>query len=95
MFEKCNCYYVTGSIIDCFDIFRIDNFDLTNEPCGRPESRLNGDELKVTVVFSSSQSAYKLSFKFVDNNSLFLNKVVLSICNLLTSFALFFCKFHS
>lgn len=94
MFEKCNCYYVSGSIIDCFDIFRIDNFYLTNEPCGRQESRLNDDELKVTVVFSSSQSAYELSLKFVDNNSLCLNKVIFSICKLLTSFALFLCKFH-
>ncbi|GFV81349.1 hypothetical protein TNCV_4773751 [Trichonephila clavipes] len=46
-----------------FAVFRTRNFDLTNEPRGRPESKVSNDELMVTLVSDPSQNAYKLSLK--------------------------------
>jgi len=52
------------TVSNWFAKFRTGNFDLTNEPRGRPESKVNNDELKVIVEFDPSQSAYELSLKF-------------------------------
>ena len=52
------------TVSNWFAKFRTGNFDLTNEPRGRPESNVNNDELKVAVESEPSQSAYELSLKF-------------------------------
>ena len=40
------------------------NFDHTNEPRGRLEPKVHNDELKVTVEYDPSKSAYELLLKF-------------------------------
>lgn len=40
------------------------NFNLTNKPCGGPETRINNDEQKVPVGSDPSQSVYDLALKF-------------------------------
>lgn len=67
-------------------IFRTGNFDFIDEARSR---RINGDELKVTVVFNSSQNVYELSLKFGENNSLSLNEIIPYISELSTNFAFF------
>ena len=52
------------TVSNWFAKFRTGNFNLTNEPRGRPESKVNNDELKVIVESDPSQSAYELSLKF-------------------------------
>jgi len=47
-----------------FAKFRTGNFDLSNELRGRPKSKVNNDELMVTVESDPSQSTYELSLKF-------------------------------
>lgn len=52
------------TVSNWFAKFRTGNFDLTNEPRGCPESKVNNDELKVTVESDPSQRAYELSLEF-------------------------------
>ncbi|XP_076673232.1 histone-lysine N-methyltransferase SETMAR-like [Andrena cerasifolii] len=52
------------TVSNWFAKFRTGNFDLTNEPRGRPESKVINDELKVAVESDPSQSVYELSLKF-------------------------------
>ena len=46
-----------------FTKFRTGNFHHTNEPRGRPKSKVNNDELKVTVEPDQSHNGYKLFLK--------------------------------
>lgn len=47
-----------------FKKFRSGDFNITNEPRGRPKTRLDNDVLKATVEANSSQSARELSLMY-------------------------------
>ncbi|EFN65803.1 Histone-lysine N-methyltransferase SETMAR, partial [Camponotus floridanus] len=47
-----------------FKRFRSGNFDLSNEPRGRPETQVDNDVLKATVEADPSQSARELALTF-------------------------------
>ena len=47
-----------------FKKFRSGDFDLSNEPRGRPKTRVDNDVLKATVEANSSQSARELSLMY-------------------------------
>ena len=51
------------------------NIDLTNEPCGCPESKVNNDELKITFESEPSQGAYALSLKFGVSKQIILTEL--------------------
>jgi histone-lysine N-methyltransferase SETMAR len=55
-----------------FDRFRSGNFNIDNEPRGRPETKVNNDELKVIVEADSSQSTSELAAAFNVNDKTIL-----------------------
>lgn len=52
------------TVSNWFTKFRKDNFNLTNEPRGRPESKVCNDKLKIIIESNPCQSAQELSVKF-------------------------------
>jgi len=47
-----------------FEKFRSGDFDLENEPRGRPETKVDNDELKVVVEADTSQTTRELAARF-------------------------------
>lgn len=52
------------TVSNWFSKFRKDNFNLQNEPRGRPESKVCNDKLKMIIESNPCQSAQELSVKF-------------------------------
>ena len=55
--------YSHNTVSFWFEKFRSGNFSLENEPCGRPQPKVNNDELKTIVKSSTSQPTRELEFK--------------------------------
>lgn len=57
-----------------FDRFRSVNFDVINEPRGRPETKVDNDELKAIVEADSSQTTSELAAAFnVSDKTIFIH----------------------
>ena len=67
--RRINAAYGEGStnehtVRNWFRRFRDGNFDLTNEPRGRPESKLNNDDVRAVMEADPRQSAAVLAARF-------------------------------
>ncbi|XP_064073082.1 histone-lysine N-methyltransferase SETMAR-like [Vanessa tameamea] len=51
-----------------FQRFRFENFDLQNQPCGRPETKVENEELKAIVEADSLQSTSETAVAFGVND---------------------------
>lgn len=54
------------TVSNWFGKIRTDKYDLPNEPIGRPESKVNDEELKNNLESDSAQSTYSLTLAQID-----------------------------